>query len=206
MALKIWDFDGFILFFWVSVTFQDFSYDMLHKKIKIILNYFLLKKGLSANIHMCEFGYSNCPFSYKLCFWSENLFQKKNKWEEGTKLKYKFKKEEKKGGRFLGGVANLFRWRNYEGLSPLNPSLPCPNNVNLYLHMIPKYAMRNIHTSKNGGGLGWTFLLAMFFLFCKFVWLYTRKKKFQIFQIFKNWLCGEYSKIWGKENKQPNKL
>jgi hypothetical protein len=50
--------------FWVSVTFQDFSYDMLPKKIKIILNYFLSEKELSAKIHMFEFGYSNCPFSY----------------------------------------------------------------------------------------------------------------------------------------------
>jgi hypothetical protein len=204
MALKIWDFDSFI-YFLVSVAFQDFSYDMLPKKIKIILNYFLLKKGLSAKIHMCEFGYSNCPFSYKLCFWSENLFQKKSKWEEGTMWKYKLKKEEKKGGGG-GCVENLFSWRNYEGLSPLNPSLPCPNNVNLYLQMVPKYPMKKIHPSKNGGGLGWTFPFGNFYFFQFSVTLHWEKTNLQIFQLLKNWLSGENSKIWGKENKQPNKV
>jgi len=45
---------------------------------------------------------------------------------------------------------------NYEGLDdtimrgypPLRPFLPCPNNVNLYLHMVPKYPTRKIHPSK----------------------------------------------------------
>jgi hypothetical protein len=46
MALKIGDFDGLQKKFGASVTFQDLSYNMLPKKIQIILNYFLLKKGL----------------------------------------------------------------------------------------------------------------------------------------------------------------
>jgi hypothetical protein len=129
MALNIWDFDGLNLF-WVSVTFQKKSYDMLPKKIKIILKYLLLIKGLAAKIHMCEFGYSNCPFSYKLCFWSENLFQKKNKWEEGTKLKYKFKKEEKKGeagGGGGGGGDGKFIWMTQLwGAIPPQPFSPMP--------------------------------------------------------------------------------
>jgi hypothetical protein len=67
---------------------------MLPKKFFKIWIFFV-KKGLSAKIHVCEFRCSNCPFSYKLCFWSEILFQKKNKWEEGRKWKYKLKKEGK---------------------------------------------------------------------------------------------------------------
>jgi hypothetical protein len=159
MALKIWDFDSSI-FFWVSVTFKDFSYDMLPKKINFILNFPLLKKGSSAKIHACEFRRSIRPFSQKLCFWSEILFQKKYKWEEGRKWKYKFQKEGKakkgKGGNYLDDAI-------MRGYPPLNPFLPCRNNVNLYLHMVPKYTMRKIHPSKNGGGLAWTFPFGIFF-------------------------------------------
>jgi hypothetical protein len=33
-----------------SVTFQDLSYNMLPKKIQFFFEFFLLKKGLSANL------------------------------------------------------------------------------------------------------------------------------------------------------------
>jgi hypothetical protein len=50
MALKIEDLIVYQKKIGASVTFQDLSYNMLPKKIQIILNYFLLKKGLSANL------------------------------------------------------------------------------------------------------------------------------------------------------------
>jgi hypothetical protein len=104
----------------------------------------LLKKRVVSQIHTCEFGCPNCPFSCKLCFWSKNSFpKKKNGGKEESELKIN-----KLGGKGKKR-SKLLRLHNYEGYLPLPPLKtllpPRPNYVNLYLHMVPKCPMRKIH-------------------------------------------------------------
>jgi hypothetical protein len=96
----------------VSLIFQDLSYDMMSKNFYFNLKFLLVKKRVVGQIHTCEFGCPNCPFFCKLCFWSENSFQKKSGGQgESEKIN-------KKGGKGIkkGGGAEL--WHNYEGLVP----------------------------------------------------------------------------------------
>ncbi len=125
---------------------------MLSKKIKIILNFLLLKKGSSAKFTHVNLAAQTAHFLVNYVFGQKIHFQKK-KWGEGEKWNVFFfliRRERKK-------KVKLFRSHNYDGYPPLPPLKtllpPRPNYVNLYLHMVPKYPMRKIHPSKNGGGI-----------------------------------------------------
>jgi hypothetical protein len=71
-------------FLGVSVTFQVFFNGMLSKKIKIILNFLLLKKGSSAKFTHVNLAAQTAHFLVNYVFGQKIHFQKK-KWGEGEK-------------------------------------------------------------------------------------------------------------------------
>jgi hypothetical protein len=64
-------------FFWVSVTFQDLSYNMLPKKIKFILIFFLLKEGSSDKFTRVNLVAQTAHFLVNYVF-GQNICSKKN--------------------------------------------------------------------------------------------------------------------------------
>ncbi len=67
----------------MSVTFQDLSYNMLPKKIKIILNYLLLKEGSSAKFTRVNLVAQTTHFLVNYVFRQKICSKEKNRGERG---------------------------------------------------------------------------------------------------------------------------